>query len=89
MDNKENEFLRKFLYQQTGELCCIAVADFGEGACYQVMTEHGDTDIFWNWYCDNYPDTQFYKTRYECVVKFLFYYKEWQKAGKPKPDYLL
>lgn len=64
----------------------IAVANFGsyknQIIKYQVMT---DNDFF-DWYCLNYPDGQFYDTPFMAVQQYLKNYIMWIENGKPKYD---
>lgn len=89
--NEDYDFLMKYLYLQTGFPCAIAMGYLRNGKSgWQVMVDCHDCEIyiFWNWYCDNFEDEQFYENIYECVVKFLDNYDKWKSLGKPKPSYL-
>ena len=51
---------------------------------YQLMPKTID-DGFFDWYCYNREDYQFFETQENCVLHFIFYWSKWEKLDKPKP----
>lgn len=40
---------------------------------------------FFDWYCENRCNFQFFKSKNLCVLNYLFYWSYWHKIGKPSP----
>ena len=55
-----------------------SVALTESGSFYQIMPETDD-DGFFDWYCDNRPNNQFFKTTEMAVLHFVFWWNVWQK----------
>src|ERR1700741_3178319 len=48
------------------------------GIFYQLIPDTSD-DGFFSWYCTRKPNHQFFKSRIECVMRFIKYWVEWKK----------
>lgn len=51
---------------------------------YQLMPDSLD-DGFFDWYCYNREDQQFFETKENATLHFIYYWMKWNNAGKPKP----
>jgi hypothetical protein len=87
---------KEYLYFFTGQKYCFAESSsrvwtnseiVEQMECnkpfYQLMPETLD-DGFFDWYCFNRPDNQFFKTREMCVLYFIKYWTDWVRIGKPE-----
>jgi hypothetical protein len=52
-----------------------------EGRFYQIVPDRVDNGYF-DWYCDNRPDHQHFKTVEMALLHFVFYWHVWMKEGK-------
>jgi hypothetical protein len=55
------------------------------GEFFQLMPDDIQGMNFFYWYCVEREYMQFFKTREECVVNFLFYWTLWNQSIKGKP----
>jgi hypothetical protein len=49
-----------------------------EGVFYQILPDQVDNG-FYNWYCNNRPYHQLYRTPEMALLQFIFYWHVWQK----------
>lgn len=82
-----------FLKQQTGRKHCIAVASKNfmleldekvDGTVWQVMPDDMADESFFDWYCRNYENEQFFENIYECVVRYLFFWKAYNDGNRAR-----
>ena len=57
--------------------------DVQQGRFYQLMPD-GLDDGFFNWYCYEREDYQFFKSKELCVAYFLKFWIIWTSLGRPK-----
>ena len=46
---------------------------------FQLMPDDGD-DGFFDTYCDERPWHQFFRSKEDCVLNFLYYWSKWKRA---------
>lgn len=82
MDKSDQDCQRctVFLNLITGKEHSIAVGGEGVEDEYQVMPDTLDEQDFFDWYCDTYPEKQFFKNVYECVLRYVTI-RAWYLAG--------
>lgn len=70
-----------FLNTTIGTRHSIAVGgmDLGKDE-FQVMPDDFEDQDFFDWYCETYPDDQFFVNIYECVVRYAII-KKWYDGG--------
>ncbi|MES2730969.1 MAG: hypothetical protein V4714_04445 [Bacteroidota bacterium] len=56
----------------------LATNPVEEGSFYQIIPDKMD-DGFFDWYCNNRPYHQFYKTAEMALLHFVFYWHVWKK----------
>ena len=61
---------------------------WGSEAYYQLMPKTTD-DGFFDWYIEVRQYYQFFETRHDCVLQFIFYWNTWVKSGKPKSQFII
>lgn len=72
----------------TGKLYTFAIADGswcgmdGVDTAYQLMPERDALDEFFDWYCLERVDDQFFATKQDCVLNFLKYWHMWKGQWK-------
>ncbi|MCE6993063.1 hypothetical protein [Dyadobacter sp. CY323] len=49
---------------------------------FQIMPDKSD-DGFFEWYCDNRIEYQFFRSKNKAVLHFIFYWIKWSKEIKP------
>lgn len=75
--------LMQLVLRVTGQLYTFAVADGafcgfkGVDTVYQLMP-HTDDDGFFDWYCLERVDDQFFETKQDCALNFLKYWHIWK-----------
>lgn len=52
-----------------------------QGKFYQIIPDRVD-DGFFDWYCDNRPYQQFFRTMEMAVLHFVFYRHVWKESGR-------
>ena len=60
-----------------------AGGDVEEGRFYQIVPDRVD-DGFFDWYSDNRPDHQHFKTVEMALLHFVFYWHLWKREKKEK-----
>ncbi len=77
----------KLLQDVIGSKHSIAIADWadGKGTVWQVMPDSMEEQDFFNWYCHNREDDQYFQNIHECVTTYIHYRNKWISMGRPKP----
>ena len=53
-----------------------------EGRFFQIVPDQVD-DGFFDWYCDNHPFHQFFRTAEMALLHFVFYWHVWKSEKQP------
>ena len=82
MNKTDQDYFRceVLLKSMTGNENSIAVAGLGTKDEYQVMPDEVKDQDFFDWYCETYPNEQFFSNIYECVVRYATI-KKWYDLG--------
>lgn len=63
----------------------IATASFKDNVVkYQVMPDELEDQPFFDWYCNKYPNNQFFENIHECVTTYLHNRNIWVNMSCPK-----
>lgn len=54
-----------------------------EDGYFQLMPDTHD-DGFFDWYCANRENEQFFEKKEHAALHFIYYWMEWEKLGKPQ-----
>lgn len=95
----EPDDITRMLFHLTGTVYTFAVASdarWGEGGeiknmigknhegFFQLMP-HTLDDGFFDWYCEKREEYQFFETKENAALHFIYYWMKWDKLGRPKP----
>lgn len=85
--NTDDDF-SNYLLEITGHHYSFAVGSIRtwgnikehDGKFYQLMPDEFD-DGFFDWYCEERPNNQFFKNKLECVLRFVKHWINWKKIA--------
>lgn len=75
-----------FLRTITGNSNSIAIGDEG-GEVFQIMPDESHDQDFFDWYCGEFPDAQFFSNIYEAVVRYTLIKKIYDTGYRSKDAY--
>lgn len=68
----------KYIFAQVSSRRWGRKSETVNGTYYQIMPERLD-DPFFNWYCNERTEYQFFKSKANCIIYFLKYWVIWKK----------